>query len=185
MQLSEQIRRKNPALHRWSGRVALASNAVLVISGLSLAPRKLSFTHPNRWHLHGGVMPTFEVATTLLAFLQGTGIVQTFRFARKKQFGLHKSWANFTAIAGLAIAMQRVAMIAVMFVGGLLAMLPDKVQRRLAIPEDIATISAHEMAAFALTAWMSFVVQLIWFYRISREPQKIPSTPASKKLKSK
>lgn len=159
LQHIDTLRRRYPSFHRWCGRLALLCNGVLIISGLLLAPRKLSYTHPNPLHVHAGWLPTTEAGTTILGVVQGVLLWKTWRTARSRQYVRHRDWARLFTWAGLAIALQRVFSFVAVLAGTALAALPDLRARVMRVPSlaDRQGVYEVELAAFAWTVWTAMI----------------------------
>ncbi|SPO39271.1 uncharacterized protein PSFLO_04751 [Pseudozyma flocculosa] len=183
------IRRRYPAAHRWMGRSILLSNLVLCLSGLAMAPRNLSYTHRNVWHLHGGVIPTFEAGTTLIALVQLLTIAPTYRTAAARRWKAHQLWARRHTLAGAVISLQRVCMGIIMAYGLLVSRLDKRTQTEwFGVPRTRAEMYEGERAAMAVSAWMSFVFGLAWWYydeKVRSHPVASSAPPSFKTDKAK
>ncbi|CAO1617272.1 unnamed protein product [Parajaminaea phylloscopi] len=159
----QSFRRDHPRLHRIFGRAVLASNVVLIVTGVLFHPRKLSFTHENTWHLHWGWLPTFTVGSNITAVLQGWTLWKTYTAARRKDIAKHRKWAVLYTVAGSIIAMQRVGIVIVEAFAWSMAYVPASIRSALlTTPQHLEDIVSGEMGAFSLTTWAAMVAAAVW-----------------------
>ncbi len=89
MQLSQRIRQRAPALHRWSGRLYLTGCFVAAISGLWLV-----------W-VRGTVGDRLQhIAITINALLLFVCAIMAWRTARSRRFAAHRAWALRAFLVG-------------------------------------------------------------------------------------
>lgn len=160
-----RFRTLSPATHRRLGYVGLACSLVLALSGIAFVPAKLAYTHKSFTHVHvllriGRVpvlvCPTFAASLVPLFVAQLYCTFKTAAAARRRDIPAHKYWATALTGVGYAVPLQRVCMLAVMSLGGVLACLPRHVQALVNVPTHPQDIVDAERAAFALTAWVAF-----------------------------
>jgi uncharacterized membrane protein len=95
LQLVGQIRLRTPWLHRWCGRVFVASGVVIGLSALAMS-----------WQMTiGGASET--AATTLFAVLFLGALGKGFLHIRRREFAQHREWMIRAFAIGLAVATIR------------------------------------------------------------------------------
>lgn len=156
------------------GRAILLSNAVLIISGVLFAPRNLSYTHRNFFHLHAGWLPTFEAGTSIVAVVQAVTLYYTWKTARQGRYARHRDWARLFTWAGLTIALQRVFMGVAAAAASILASLPEWRAKLMRVPSDTKGVHAVELAVFSWTTWMAMLTAAgaVWI-KASRRRAKV------------
>jgi uncharacterized membrane protein len=95
LQFMKRIRARRLRLHRWSGRVFLASGMVVGVSALMMSPRMAI----------GGVNE--QVAVTLFAILFLFALTKAFLHIRRREIALHREWMIRAYAIGLAVATAR------------------------------------------------------------------------------
>lgn len=76
------LRRRYPAVHRWTGRVYVSASLLAAVGGLTFIAAKGTI---------GG--PVMNVGFGLYGALMGMAAVQTVRHARARRLDLHRAWA--------------------------------------------------------------------------------------------
>ena len=99
-QLWERFRNRHRRVHRWSGRVVVASGVLLGISGLGFP-----FRMPERPFPEKVLMTTFFAA--FLFFL-----IKAFSAARRRDFADHRKWMIRMFATGMTITTQRLLLAA-------------------------------------------------------------------------
>jgi len=94
-QLSASIRRRHPAAHRWSGRVALATSLPLGVTGIALP-----YAMPAR-----PLSERLFMTAVAAAFL--TCALRALLAARARDFARHRAWMLRTVALGFAPMTQR------------------------------------------------------------------------------
>lgn len=101
VQFSSRIRSRNPALHRWSGRILLPLLVVTVIPGMYFGVRIP----------YGG--PGEAVAVALFGAALLVSIVVAFVAIRRRQIARHREWMIRVFAFAVAISTQRFAFAAI------------------------------------------------------------------------
>jgi uncharacterized membrane protein len=95
LQFVGSLRRRKPGLHRWTGRVVLASGAIIGGTALVMSPQMAI----------GGANET--AATTLFAIVFLFALVKAFLAIRRGRFALHREWMIRAFAIGSAVAAIR------------------------------------------------------------------------------
>lgn len=95
LQFVKRIRSRRPRLHRWMGRVALASGAVVGVTALVMSPQMAT----------GGVNETTATTFYAIVFLYALG--RAFLAIRRGRTALHREWMIRAFAVGLAVAAIR------------------------------------------------------------------------------
>lgn len=180
LQHIKSIRQKYPALHRYSGRLAILASFSLAISGILFSPLKLAYTAPT-FHIHrlrigyGDekrtvlAWPTFDFGIWILggAFLFPT--LFTIQTARAKKYKEHQKWAKLLTIIGYIVPLQRVFMLFLNVLAfGILPHLSPSQKSFFGCSDNLSVSAkaAAEKAGFAWTAWTAAVVMMTYSIRI-------------------
>lgn len=99
LQLLPQVRSRIPALHRWNGRLFLATAFVLALGGLWLVWVRAT------WLSLASTVPLTINALLILAFG-----AMAWRYARDHRFEVHRRWALRTFMVANGVWFLRVAM---------------------------------------------------------------------------
>lgn len=176
LQFVRRLRTKYPAVHRWSGRASIFTSLVLSLTGLLMAPRKLSYTHLNVWHIHQlrigshgtGIpimaWPTFEVSTTIIALLLVVTSYNTWYYARTRDYATHRLWAELCTVVGYTVPLQRAFMLVIALLGTITPVFTPAQRAFLRIPTDMPAKSDAERAAFAWTAFAAAVTSTAYIW---------------------
>jgi uncharacterized membrane protein len=95
LQFVGSLRRRKPGLHRWTGRVVLASGAIIGGTALVMSPKMAI----------GGANET--TATMLFAIVFLFALVKAFLAIRRGQIALHREWMIRAFAIGSAVAAIR------------------------------------------------------------------------------
>jgi uncharacterized membrane protein len=95
LQFVRALRNRRPRLHRWMGRIVLASGAVIGITALVMSPQMAI----------GGLNET--VATMLFAILFLFALAKGFASIRRGNVALHREWMIRAFAIGMAVATIR------------------------------------------------------------------------------
>lgn len=166
LQHVRRIRVQRPKVHRILGYTAATLSLILTISGLALPLRRLSYSHPNFFHLHtlriGGpktrpllAWPTFDAALPIIGILLPWTLFHTIKHARAKQFVEHQRWATLHTLVGYIVPLQRAYIVAFQLGGHILFHLPQHLKDKIAVPVKGPEAWAAEQASFALTTWFA------------------------------
>lgn len=163
LQFNYRLRNKQRALHRASGYVFFSLSALLDLSGFTMIAVRFSYSHPDRWTLLFGLLPTFDVALTILGVLFAFPLVLALRGALKRNFDLHRLWVIVHVGVGLTIPYQRVFMYTQFSLSNILSRwAPDLFERVVGLPSEWArqhrtAIGERELAAFAITGYLGML----------------------------
>lgn len=94
-QFVRALRRRRPALHRWTGRVVLASGLIIGSTALVMSPQMAI----------GGANET--AATMLFATIFLFALVRAYLYIRQGNFALHREWMIRAFAIGLAVTTVR------------------------------------------------------------------------------
>jgi len=95
LQFVAGLRRRRPALHRWTGRVVLASGLVIGVTALIMSPRMAI----------GGAVET--AATTVFGLLFLFALCKGFAAIRARRIAEHRRWMIRAYAIGLGVATVR------------------------------------------------------------------------------
>jgi len=95
LQFVRTLRTRRPALHRWTGRVFLASGVILGVTALIMSPQMAI----------GGANET--AATMLFALLFLFSLSKAFLAIRRRKVAEHREWMIRAFAIGLAVAFVR------------------------------------------------------------------------------
>jgi uncharacterized membrane protein len=95
LQFVRRLRSGWPRVHRWTGRVVIASGMIIGGTALVMSPQMAI----------GGVSET--AATTLFAIVFLFALVKAFLYIRRGQVALHREWMIRAFAVGLAVATVR------------------------------------------------------------------------------
>jgi len=95
LQFVQALRYRRPALHRWTGRVVLASGMIIGCTALVMSPRMAI----------GGANET--AATMLFASIFLWALVRAFLYIRQGNVALHREWMIRAFATGLAVTTVR------------------------------------------------------------------------------
>ncbi|RCV47915.1 DUF2306 domain-containing protein, partial [Marinitenerispora sediminis] len=147
LQVWPWLRRRHPAVHRWSGRV-------YVFGGVLPAGVAVLFVAP-----FGALGPTQQAANTLLAVLWLLTTAAGYRAARQRRFAAHREWMVRSFALSFSIVANRLWMVVCMAV----------------FTPEALTGGSPDPAVFAqalgVSAWLSWVVNLLvaeWWLQRTR-----------------
>lgn len=95
LQFIRNLRARRPELHRWTGRLAVASGIVVGVTALVMSPQ-MSI---------GGVSET--AATMFFAAIFLFALIRAFFLIRRREIALHREWMIRAFAIGLAVATIR------------------------------------------------------------------------------
>jgi uncharacterized membrane protein len=95
LQFVRTLRTRRPGMHRWMGRVVMASGAIVGISALVMSPRMAI----------GGINETAATMVFALLFLSALG--KGFIAIRERRMAAHREWMIRSFGIGLAVAFVR------------------------------------------------------------------------------
>lgn len=95
LQFVRRLRNRRPRLHRWTGRVAVASGMIIGSTALVMSPQMAI----------GGISETF--ATTFFAIFFLVALVKGFLAVRRRDFASHREWMIRAYAIGLAVTTIR------------------------------------------------------------------------------
>ena len=95
LQFVRRLRNRRPRLHRWTGRVAVASGLIVGSTALVMSPQ-MSI---------GGISETF--ATTFFGIFFLVALVKGFLAIRRRDFTMHREWMIRAYAIGLAVTTIR------------------------------------------------------------------------------
>lgn len=176
------IRQKYPAVHRFSGRLAILASFSLGLSGMLFSPLKLAYTAP-LFHIHRLRIGTGNQKYTILAwpsFESGIWIlggiflilsILTIQSARAKRYEEHRKWAKILTLTGYIVPLQRVFMLVLNVLGfGILPQLSKNQKEFFNCPDtlSVSAKSAAEKAGFAWTTWTAAVMMITYTVRMKQ-----------------
>jgi uncharacterized membrane protein len=94
-QFVRSLRRRKPAVHRWTGRVLVAAGLIIGVSAMVMSPQMAI----------GGLNET--AATMVFAIVFLFALVKGFLAIRKGKVALHREWMIRAFAVGLAVATVR------------------------------------------------------------------------------
>lgn len=95
LQFVRTLRSRRPGLHRWTGRIVIASGMIVGTTALVMSPQMAI----------GGANET--AATMLFAIIFLFALVKAFLFIRQGKVALHREWMIRAFAVGLAVAAVR------------------------------------------------------------------------------
>ncbi len=95
LQFVRTLRSRRPRLHRWTGRIVIASGMIVGTTALVMSPQMAI----------GGANET--AATMLFAIIFLFALVKAFLFIRQGKVALHREWMIRAFAVGLAVAAVR------------------------------------------------------------------------------
>lgn len=120
-------------------------------TGFYMIATRFTYSHANRWHLHGGVLPTFDVALTFVDVIFTGSLIQAYRSIWQRRIADHRAWVIVHTCIGMTVHYQRVVMYSMFAMARLLSLCG------LSIPSSPKAWEL-EMTAFNLTGYAGFAL---------------------------